>query len=118
MFRLFGVNLVNHTRSSGIADKMTVGVGETSMRGAGSFEDSGQLSALSRVTKDHTHLVNESPREIQSHQSCSGRNRIKVTCFLFLYFFSLCCHLDCCLTCVFDLARFKCMDMLWAKLWI
>ncbi|EES02172.1 hypothetical protein BDA96_03G003900 [Sorghum bicolor] len=78
MFRLFGVNLVNHTRSSGIADKMTVGVGETSMRGAGSFEDSGQLSALSRVTKDHTHLVNESPREIQSHQSCSGRNRIKV----------------------------------------
>ncbi|XP_066313507.1 auxin response factor 1-like isoform X1 [Miscanthus floridulus] len=78
MFRLFGVNLINHTRSSATADKTTVGVGETSMRGAGSFEDSGQLSALSRVTKDHTHLVNESPREIQSHQSCNGRSRIKV----------------------------------------
>jgi hypothetical protein len=89
MFRLFGVNLVNHTRSSGTADKTTVGVGETSMRGAGSFEDSGQLSALSRVTKDHTHLVNESPREIQSHQSCSGRSRIKVTTFCFSPLFLL-----------------------------
>jgi hypothetical protein len=89
MFRLFGVNLVNHTRNSGTADKTTVGVGETSMRGAGSFEDSGQLSALSRVTKDHTHLVNESPREIQSHQSCSGRSRIKVTTFCFSPLFLL-----------------------------
>lgn len=107
MFRLFGVNLVNHTRSSGTADKTTVGVGETSMRAAGSFEDSGQLSALSRVTKDHTHLVNESPREIQSHQSCSGRSRIKVTVFFFFLFsFSLSCLLEqlCNLKLVFNLA--------------
>ncbi|WVZ72953.1 hypothetical protein U9M48_021333 [Paspalum notatum var. saurae] len=73
MFRLFGVNLINHT-----SDKMTMGVGEITTRTAGSFEDSGQLSALSKVTKENTHLMNESPREIQSHQSCSGRSRIKV----------------------------------------
>ncbi|ONM28161.1 Auxin response factor 7 [Zea mays] len=75
MFRLFGVNLINHARSSATADKTSVGAGETSARAAGSFEDSAQLS---RVTKDHTHMVNGSPREIQSHQSCSGRSRIKV----------------------------------------
>ncbi|OEL35057.1 Auxin response factor 1, partial [Dichanthelium oligosanthes] len=78
MFRLFGVNLINHTKSSASTDKMTVGVGEISTRAAGSFEDSGQPSAVSKVTKDHTQVVNESPREIQSHQSCTGRTRIKV----------------------------------------
>jgi auxin response factor len=72
-----------------------VGAGETSARAAGSFEDSAQLS---RVTKDHTHMVNGSPREIQSHQSCSGRSRIKVTSFKFLSF-----YLSCRVTCVFDL---------------
>ncbi|KAJ1281820.1 hypothetical protein BS78_03G003200 [Paspalum vaginatum] len=71
MFRLFGVNLINHT-----TDKMAMGVGETTTQAAGSFEDSGQLSALSKVTQEN--LMNESPREIQSHQSCSGRARIKV----------------------------------------
>lgn len=84
MFRLFGVNLINHARSSATADKTSVGAGETSARAAGSFEDSAQLS---RVTKDHTHMVNGSPREIQSHQSCSGRSRIKVTIFKFLSFY-------------------------------
>jgi auxin response factor len=85
MFRLFGVNLINHTKSksSATTDKMTMGVGEISTRAAGSFEDSGQLSALSKVTKDHTQLLNESPREIQSHQSCTGRTRIKVQVLLF-----------------------------------
>ncbi|XP_062188802.1 auxin response factor 1-like [Phragmites australis] len=78
MFRLFGVNLINHTNSAATTDKMAVGVGETSTRAAGSFEDSGQLSTLSKVTKDHTQFVNESPREIQSHQSCTARTRIKV----------------------------------------
>ncbi|KAF8649537.1 hypothetical protein HU200_064294 [Digitaria exilis] len=78
LFRLFGVNLINHTKSSATADKTTLGVGEISTRAAGSLEDSGQLSAFSKVTKDHTPFVNESPREIQSHQSCTGRTRIKV----------------------------------------
>lgn len=78
MFRLFGVNLINHAKGSATADKMAVRVGETSMRASGSLEDSGQLSAVSKVTRDHSQLVNESPREIQSHQSCPGRTRIKV----------------------------------------
>ena len=83
MFRLFGVNLINHTKISSTTDKMTMGVGEVSTQAAGSFEDSGQLSALSKVIKDHTQVLNESPREIQSHQSCTGRTRIKVQVLLF-----------------------------------
>ncbi|XP_062232714.1 auxin response factor 1-like [Phragmites australis] len=78
MFRLFGVNLINHAKSTATTEKMTVGVGETSTRAADSFEYSGQLSALSKVTKDLTQFVNESPREIQSHQSSTARTRIKV----------------------------------------
>ncbi|KAK3163196.1 hypothetical protein QOZ80_1AG0000420 [Eleusine coracana subsp. coracana] len=78
MLRLFGVNLINHTKSTASTDKMTVGGGETSTQAACSYEDSGQLSALSKVTKDHTQFVNESPREIQSHQSSAARTRIKV----------------------------------------
>uniref|UniRef100_A0A0A9F095 Auxin-responsive protein n=1 Tax=Arundo donax TaxID=35708 RepID=A0A0A9F095_ARUDO len=78
MFRLFGVNLINHTKSTATTDKMNMGIGETSTRAAGSLEDSGQLSALSKVTKDHTQFINESPREIQSHQSSTARTRIKV----------------------------------------
>ncbi|KAL6850244.1 hypothetical protein ACP4OV_020871 [Aristida adscensionis] len=70
MLRLFGVDLINNT-------KMTVITGETSTR-TGSFEDSGQLSALSKVTRDHTQFVNESPREIQSHHNGAARTRIKV----------------------------------------
>ncbi|CAM0145497.1 unnamed protein product [Urochloa decumbens] len=78
MFRLFGVNLINHTKNTATSEKMTVGVGEVLTRAAGSLEDSSQISAVSKVTKDHTQFVNESPREIQSHQSCTGRTRIKV----------------------------------------
>ncbi|CAO2205018.1 unnamed protein product [Urochloa humidicola] len=78
MFRLFGVNLINHTKNTATSENMTAGVGEILTRGAGSLEDSSQMSALSKVTKDHTQFVNESPREIQSHQSCTGRTRIKV----------------------------------------
>jgi hypothetical protein len=86
MFRLFGVNLINHTRNAATSEKMTVGVGEISTRAAGSLEDSaGQLSALSKVTKDHTQNVNESPREVQSHQNCTGRTRIKVHIFFVLF---------------------------------
>ena len=83
MFRLFGVNLINHTKISSTTDKMTMGVGEVSTQAAGSFEDSGQLSALTKVIKDNMPLLNESPREIQSHQSCTGRTRIKVQVLLF-----------------------------------
>lgn len=90
MLRLFGVNLIDHTKSS--ADKMTVGVGEISTQAAGSLEDSSQLSALSKVTKDHTQFVNESPREIQSHQSCTGRTRIKVQVLFFSLFLILELH--------------------------
>lgn len=78
MFRLFGVNLINHSKCTAGTDKMAVGGGEMSTRAACSYEDSGQLSALSKVTKDHTQFVNESPREIQSHQSSTARTRIKV----------------------------------------
>ncbi|KAK3159621.1 hypothetical protein QOZ80_1BG0048890 [Eleusine coracana subsp. coracana] len=78
MLRLFGVNLINHINSTASTDKMTVVVAETSTQAACSYEDSGQLSALSKVTKDHTQFVNESPREIQSHQSSAARTRIKV----------------------------------------
>lgn len=92
MLRLFGVNLIDHTKSSATADKMTVGVGEISTRAAGSLEDSSQLSALSKVTKDHTQFVNESPREIQSHQSCTGRTRIKVQVLFFSLFLILELH--------------------------
>ncbi|KAF0917562.1 hypothetical protein E2562_020938 [Oryza meyeriana var. granulata] len=77
MFRLFGVDLMKCSSISTTTDKSSVGAGETSVKGTGSHEDSGQLSAFSKVTKDHI-VVDESPREIQSHQSYSGRTRIKV----------------------------------------
>ncbi|KAL5221013.1 hypothetical protein ABZP36_025726 [Zizania latifolia] len=77
MFRLFGVNLMKCTSITATADKSGGEAGETSTRVAGSYEDSGQLSTFSKVTKDHI-IVDESPREIQSHQSYTGRTRIKV----------------------------------------
>ncbi|XP_040379889.1 auxin response factor 1 isoform X2 [Oryza brachyantha] len=79
MFRLFGVDLMKCTSVSTTtdSDKSSVGAGETSTKGTGSHEDSGQLSAFSKVTKDHI-AVDESPREIQSHQNYTGRTRIKV----------------------------------------
>lgn len=77
MFRLFGVNLMKHTNNTATADKTSVEAGETSTRAAGSYEDSCQLSALSKVTKDRK-VVNKNPREILSHKSYTARNRIKV----------------------------------------
>ncbi|KQK03480.1 auxin response factor 1 isoform X3 [Brachypodium distachyon] len=77
MVRLFGVNLMKPTSGTATADNAGAGAGETSARVAGPCEESGQVSALSRVTKDHK-VVNESPREIQSNQSCIARNRVKV----------------------------------------
>jgi hypothetical protein len=96
MLRLFGVNLINHTKSTDRTDKIPIGVGETLTRAACSYEDSGQLSALSKVTKDHTLSVSESPREIQSHQSSTARTRIKVqvlSFFLSLLVYFLNCTL-------------------------
>uniref|UniRef100_A0A0E0JG44 Auxin response factor n=1 Tax=Oryza punctata TaxID=4537 RepID=A0A0E0JG44_ORYPU len=77
MFRLFGVDLMKCTSISTTTDKSNVGAGETSAKGTGSHEDSGQLSAFSKVTKEHIG-ADESPREIQSHQNYTGRTRIKV----------------------------------------
>uniref|UniRef100_A0ACD5VNS6 Uncharacterized protein n=1 Tax=Avena sativa TaxID=4498 RepID=A0ACD5VNS6_AVESA len=71
---LFGVNLMAHTNSAVTPDIASAGAGETSARVAGCFEESGQLSAFSKVAK----VVNESPREIQSNQSYIARNRVKV----------------------------------------
>jgi hypothetical protein len=79
VFRLFGVDLMKHTGAS-TPDVAIAGAGETSIRVAGSFVESGQLSAFSKVTK----TVNESPREIQSNQSHIARNRVKVQHFLSL----------------------------------
>jgi auxin response factor len=77
-FRLFGVDLINHIKSTASTDKISIGAGGMLTRAACSYEDSGQLSAFSKVTKDHTQFVDESPREIQSHQSSTARTRIKV----------------------------------------
>uniref|UniRef100_A0ACD5VZT7 Uncharacterized protein n=1 Tax=Avena sativa TaxID=4498 RepID=A0ACD5VZT7_AVESA len=74
VFRLFGVNLMANTNSAATPDIASAGAGETSARVAGSYEESGQLSAFSKVAK----IVNESPREIQSNQSYIARNRVKV----------------------------------------
>jgi auxin response factor len=89
--RLFGVDLINHIKSTANTDKISVGAEETLIRAACSYEDSGQLSAFSKVTKDHTQFVNESHREIQSHQSSAARTRIKVQ----VSFYSLFCFLNC-----------------------
>uniref|UniRef100_A0A0E0BZN5 Auxin response factor n=1 Tax=Oryza meridionalis TaxID=40149 RepID=A0A0E0BZN5_9ORYZ len=78
MFRLFGVDLMKCTSiSTTTDDKSSVGAGEASAKGTGSHEDSGQLSAFSKVTKEHI-AADESPREIQSHQNYTARTRIKV----------------------------------------
>lgn len=74
VFRLFGVDLMKHTNSAATPDIPSAGVVEISARVAGSYEESGQLSAFSKVTK----VVNDSPREIQSNQSYISRNRVKV----------------------------------------
>ncbi|KAG8052496.1 hypothetical protein GUJ93_ZPchr0001g30339 [Zizania palustris] len=78
-FRLFGVNLMKCTSTTVTADKSGGVTGETSTRAAGSvsYEDSGHLSTFSKVTKDRN-IVDESHREIQSHQSYTGRTQIKV----------------------------------------
>ncbi|CAM0880587.1 unnamed protein product [Alopecurus aequalis] len=72
--RLFGVNLMKHANTAATPDIANAGAGETSARVAGSYEESAQVSAFSKVTK----VVNESPREIQSNQSYIARNRVKV----------------------------------------
>ncbi|EEC70260.1 hypothetical protein OsI_01065 [Oryza sativa Indica Group] len=78
MFRLFGVDLMKCTSiSTTTDDKSSVGAGEASAKGTGSHEDSGQLSAFSKVTKEHI-AADESPQEIQSHQNYTARTRIKV----------------------------------------
>ncbi|XP_051223988.1 auxin response factor 1 [Lolium perenne] len=73
VFRLFGVNLMKHTKGTATPDIASAGAGETSTKIAGSYEESG-LSAFSKVPK----VVNESPREIQSNHSYVARNRVKV----------------------------------------
>lgn len=82
MLRLFGVDLI-HTKCAASTDKMTVGGGEVSIRAACSYDDSCQLSTFSKLTKEHAQFVNESPREIQSHQRSAARTRIKVQVLFF-----------------------------------
>ncbi|KAJ4730783.1 Auxin response factor [Rhynchospora pubera] len=74
-FRLFGIDLKANLNSHVAPTNITEESSRMKITITDSIEESVQLSVLSKELKQS---LTESPKEIQSKQSCSTRNRIKV----------------------------------------
>jgi hypothetical protein len=74
-FRLFGIDLTANLNSNTALVNATEEQSPMKITITDSVEESVQLSVLS---KEHKQSIMESPKEIQSKQICSTRNRIKV----------------------------------------
>lgn len=74
--RLFGIDLMNHSKSMAIAEKaIAAPVASVSVA---PVEDSDQQSGLSKASKEQKQGLDSSPKEMQSRQHGSTRSRIKV----------------------------------------
>ncbi|KAG1330450.1 Auxin response factor 11 [Cocos nucifera] len=75
-YRLFGIDLMNHSKSAAIAEKAVaapvVGVAVAPV------EESDQQSGLSKASKEQKQGLDSSPKEMQSRQHGSTRSCIKV----------------------------------------
>lgn len=73
--RLFGIDLMNHSKSTAIAEKAIAAPVSISVA---PLEESEQQPGLSKASKEQKQGLDSSPKELQSRQNGSTRSRTKV----------------------------------------